>query len=565
MAQNREEYIISLIDKGVSKGLRDIQKDVNKVRGSMNNLQNKIGGKGAKGGMGAGVVGSLGSLAKFAGWGALIYGAGKLASNIVKLGANMEQTRVAFTTFTGSAEVANALIEQMNQFANVTPFDNAKVIQSARTLMAFGTTAGEIQGTLKILGDVSAGTGKDLNEMAVIFGQIKSTGKLMGQDLLQLINAGFNPLQEISRTTGKSVSQLKDEMSKGMISFDMVENAFKSATSAGGLFNDMMEKQSQTLTGKWSTLMGKLQTVGIAIGEKIIPYLTTALDGVLRVFEIIRVNFNQIKEIFAPIGEAFQPMIDAFRTAGENLGFVNEQGESTIGIMSVLEGIINGISWVIENVFAPVLNVIWSIMGKIIEVVSELVGAFMSWYEKTLWVQKAVAGFVATFKTVFQTIRDIAVNILGGIGDLIVGIFTLDMDKIKSALSQFGDGIGALDGREMSRKWNENFEAYFKDPAKEVSLIDPNDKKDLESMAKTAEILNRTKSGGVSGAVTDSGLKAGISEVKAGAPKTFNININSLIKEQNFETVKDMTEMKNIIRNEVSRLLLGVVNDVQTT
>ena len=95
-------------------------------------------------------------------------------------------------------------------------------------------------------------------------------------------------------------------------------------------------------------------------------------------------------------------------------------------------------------------------------------------------------------------------------------------------------------------------------------MVDP---KDVKKTSNTADILKNASKGLPTkpGSVTKSGLKAGISEVKAGAPKTFNININSLINEQNFETVKDMTEMKNIIRNEVSRLLLGVVNDVQTT
>lgn len=562
MAQNREEYIISLIDQGVTRGLKNIQNDINKVRGNMDGLQTKVGKNES-----SGLMGAFGGLGKMVAKLGIAYGAVQLAKSIVSLGANMEQTRVAFTTFTGSAEVANALLEQMNEFANVTPFDNAKVIQSARTLMAFGTTAGEIQDTLKILGDVSAGTGKDLNEMAVIFGQVKSTGKLMGQDLLQLINAGFNPLQEISRTTGKSVGQLKDEMSKGMISFEMVENAFRSATSEGGLFNDMMKKQSETLTGKWSTMMGKLQTAGIAIGEKIIPILSGALDGVLRVFEIIRVNWEKIVGIFEPIRQAIQPLIDSFRQAGENLGFINEQGESTIGIMDVLNGIFTGIAWVIENILAPIWNTLATAIGKAVEVVSEIVGAFMQWYEKTEWIKKTLGGLVAVVKGVFERIKRYAINILGGVGDLLIGIFTLDMDKIKSAMGQFGQAFMEMNPVSAGMGIAKDFAKGYKKglQVEKVSLIDP--EKTTEQNKKTSDILKKTTTGLPTspGSVTKSGLKAGISEVKAGAPKTFNININSLIKEQNFETVKDMTEMKNIIRNEVSRLLLGVVNDVQTT
>ena len=100
--------------------------------------------------------------------------------------------------------------------------------------------------TLKMLGDIAGADQNKLNGLALVFGQIQSTGRLMGQDLLQLINQGFNPLTEISKQTGMSVADLKKAMEKGAISADMVTLAFKSATSAGGLFYGNLEAQSQT-------------------------------------------------------------------------------------------------------------------------------------------------------------------------------------------------------------------------------------------------------------------------------------------------------------------------------
>ena len=126
---------------------------------------------------------------------------------------------------------------------------------------------------------MSAGTGKDLGEMAVIFGQIKGAGRLMGQDLLQLINAGFNPLQVMSEKTGKSMRTLKDEMSKGAISFAMVEQAFKDVTSEGGIFFDMMEKQSNTLNGQLSTLKGNVDDLMRQFGELALPELKLVVSG----------------------------------------------------------------------------------------------------------------------------------------------------------------------------------------------------------------------------------------------------------------------------------------------
>lgn len=186
---------------------------------------------------------------------------GTVAKKIFDIGVSAEQTTIAFNTFLGSASKARLLLADLTKFAIVTPFTPDQVNSAAKALLAFGVKAKEIIPTLKMLGDVSAGTGKDLTDMAVIFGQIRSTGRLMGQDLLQLINAGFNPLQIISEKTGKSVTVLKQEMEKGLISFQMVSDAFKTATSEGGLFFNLMEKQSQTIGGKLSTVAGNIEEV----------------------------------------------------------------------------------------------------------------------------------------------------------------------------------------------------------------------------------------------------------------------------------------------------------------
>lgn len=185
-----------------------------------------------------------------------------LGKQIYNLGVNAEQTSIAFNTLTGSVAKGQKLLKELTKFSIETPFTPEQVNKAAKSLLAFGVDANKVIPTLKLLGDVSSGTGKDLSEMAVIFGQIRSTGRLMGQDLLQLINAGFNPLQIISEKTGKSVALLKEEMEKGNISFEMVEQAFKDATSEGGLFFDLMKKQSESIGGITSTIAGNFEEMG---------------------------------------------------------------------------------------------------------------------------------------------------------------------------------------------------------------------------------------------------------------------------------------------------------------
>ncbi len=242
-------------DDAVKKFGADAKKAGNDATGGMMNLKNVMNGIAA---LGFGAV--LASIAK----------------KTFDLGVKQEQLNIAFEVFLGSAAKAKKLLGELNQFANITPFSPDQVNNAAKSLLAFGVAGDEIIPTLKFLGDVSAGTGKDLSEMAIIFGQIRSTGRLMGQDLLQLINAGFNPLQQISEKTGKSVGVLKEEMEKGLVSFDMVKQAFIDATSAGGTFFNLMEKQSQSVGGILSTVEGNI--------DGILKNLFTATSGPVKAF-----------------------------------------------------------------------------------------------------------------------------------------------------------------------------------------------------------------------------------------------------------------------------------------
>jgi tape measure domain-containing protein len=204
--------------------------------------------------------------------------------SVVMEAAKFETVKTSFEVLTGSVSTATKLLKELDNISLTTPFTPQQIQGAGKTLLAFGFNVSEVGDTIKMLGDVSAGTGKDLSEMAVIFGQIKGAGQLMGQDLMQLINAGFNPLQVMSQKTGKSMAELKKEMSAGKITYEQVAQAFKDATSEGGMFNNMMEKQSQTLEGLLSTADGSFAELKKLIGEEFTPIiksLTSALIGVI--------------------------------------------------------------------------------------------------------------------------------------------------------------------------------------------------------------------------------------------------------------------------------------------
>lgn len=175
---------------------------------------------------------------------------------IINVRSEIQSLNVSFETLLGSKEKADQLMGQIRKYAANTPMQMNDLAQGAQTLLGFNIEAKKVMPIMQAIGDISMGNRDKFNSLTLAFAQMSATGKLMGQDLLQMINAGFNPLTVISQQTGKSISTLKDEMSAGAISAKMVEDAFKAASDEGGKFHGMLDQQSKTLRGSISNLQG---------------------------------------------------------------------------------------------------------------------------------------------------------------------------------------------------------------------------------------------------------------------------------------------------------------------
>lgn len=187
-------------------------------------------------------------------------------SGIIEAGASAElQLMNLKTLFGGNAEAAEAMYERISEYGKVTPYDKAGLLEAQRTMMSFGMSGEAAFSTLQQIGDIAMGDSQKLQSLSLAFAQMSSTGKLTGQDLMQMINAGFNPLNEISKVTGKSVGVLKEEMSKGAISADMVSEAFRIATSEGGLFYGAIEAASETTAGRMASFRDTIEEIKVSI------------------------------------------------------------------------------------------------------------------------------------------------------------------------------------------------------------------------------------------------------------------------------------------------------------
>ncbi|HEX7009483.1 MAG TPA: tape measure protein, partial [Phycisphaeraceae bacterium] len=224
-------------------------------------------------GQAQGMVQSFAS--RVAGLGGLISGAlgGISLGAGLKLAADFEQTQVALEVLLGDAEKARDLIDELQTRAARTPFGIAGLTDATKTLLNFNVAGDQVMSLIDMLSNVAAGNEERLKALALVYGQVASNGKLMGQDLLQFINAGFNPLLLISRRTGESMAELRDRMSRGEIGIDELRQAFVDATSAGGQFYGMNEKQSRTLGGLFGTLQDSVSTALRRVSEELIKGL----------------------------------------------------------------------------------------------------------------------------------------------------------------------------------------------------------------------------------------------------------------------------------------------------
>ena len=218
-----------------------------------------------KAGAAIGIAFSLGQVKEFAG-------------EVLNVRANMESLQTSFTVLLGSAEKGNELFEQLRDYGATTPLELPDLAKNAQTLLGFGIQAKDVMGILKDIGNISMGDAQKMESLTLAFSQATSSGKLQGQDLLQMINAGFNPLQEIATKTGKTMGEVKDEMSKGAISADMLRQAFADAAGEGGKFDGMLDKQSKTLKGAKSNLDDAIEMAYNGIGEKLEPAVITGIN-----------------------------------------------------------------------------------------------------------------------------------------------------------------------------------------------------------------------------------------------------------------------------------------------
>lgn len=374
MANNLYEYILRITDQASATlqrvtGLTDSTTSrVNALSSSMSGLNRMMGAMGV-------TLGAVG-----------IFNAGK---SILTMAADLEQTAISYEVMTGSAEKAKKLMGEIRDMAARTPFETEDLNRATTTLMQFGVEQDKVLPIMQMLGDVSAGNKDRFSALSLAFAQVTSAGKLSGQDLLQFVNAGFNPLRIIADKTGQSMGQLRKAMEQGAISSDMVTEAFVSATSEGGQFYNMMDRQSQTSMGKWSTLVDKFKIKMTEFGTSLLPIANKAMEFGSNLMDIVQRSLPQIRAFFQPIKTIIDDVVNG-----------SAEWQSYI---DTLVGIFGGVWEMVSRIWF----IVWDTVKQVVafvqksEILKDVFSA-IGWFANVIF--KVITAIVSHLKWMFDKI-----------------------------------------------------------------------------------------------------------------------------------------------------------------
>ena len=248
-----------------------------------------------------------------------VVAAKEFVSQVIEVRAEMQMLNKSFEVLLGSKDKADLYVKEIKDYALVSPLSVSDVSKAAQTLLGFNVEAEKTIPIIKSIGDISMGDSQKFGSLTLAFSQMSAAGRLMGQDLNQMINAGFNPLQVISEKTGKSIAQLKKEMESGAISSQMVADAFSSATAEGGKFHGMIEKSADGIRNAQNQLTGAIQDTLNSIGES----QEGIIKGSYEVATSLVQNYDKVGRVIAGLIVTY----GAYRTA-LMLATIAENGHS---------------------------------------------------------------------------------------------------------------------------------------------------------------------------------------------------------------------------------------------
>ena len=348
----------------------------------------------------------------------------ELVGGAVDYQKSMEYYTTSFTVMTGSADKAGETVKKLADIGATTPFDMPQLADATSLLMNFGFSADDAVDSMMMLGDISQGNAEKLNTIARAYGKMNSAQKVSLESINMMIDAGFNPLQEISEKTGESMQSLYDRVSKGKMSVDEITESMKRSTAEGGKYFQSMDAQSQTLDGRLSTLS---DTINSKLGEALQPILQKAAD------EWIPNITNAIDSM--DMDSVVSVIDDIISGVGDLFGFIMDNGST---IISLVAGIGTAmLTWNVASMINGVVTAVkaYQAANEGATVAQALLNGVMN-ANPIMLVVTLLAGLVATIITLWNTNE--------GFREAVTNVWNAFKDTVGNAIASVGGFIGNL-------------------------------------------------------------------------------------------------------------------------
>ena len=505
----------------------------------------------------------------------------KLAE-VVKSGvdynATMESYLTNFKVMLGSEEAAATKLSEIRKMAASTPFSLDDLTSGTQTLLQFGIAADDTTGVLQRLGDISLGNAEKLQTLTRAYGKMSSAQKVTLENVNMMIDAGFNPLNQICDATGESMSDLYKRISDGKVSFSELEAAVEAATSQGGQFYNGMLEASQTFSGRMSTLK---DNVSALTGELTSGLFAALGDLVVKLNEVV-VSFLDSDEKMAQLKETIGIATAVVAAAGT--AFLTYKGY--VAAATAIEGIHTTATTAMTAAHKAAeagatglavaqvgLNAVLKAnpIGLVVAALAALAAGLVTAYKTSETFRNAV-------NSAFASVKKIAQNAIGTVVDWINELVA----KIRgaaAALANLKNGVGAAQDA-YNAAYNGYMDNYNRDKldkaAQERGKLHAERVKQAQEEAAAAKASAETISqsaGKAASAVSTSGKKASASTkavtasvVKSISDTTTEIDGKITRTTENItETLSNgKTQQKQVITETSRQMVDGVLKDVKT-
>lgn len=387
---------------------------------------------------------------------------------IAKLGSEAEMTSTAFSVLVGNEEKAGKILKEIAQFGQESPFDKMGLTENAKQMLAFGVETDKVMTYLRQLGDISGGQKEKLDGLSLVMGQVSAAGKLSGQDNLQFINAGFNPLKELQKMhPEKTYAELQKAMSKGAITSQHVAEAIQHATQEGGQFYGMMDRQSKTLAGRFASLVDNVQEMAVGLYQKIEPILKSVVDhlaGMIPyVSQMLKTLFDWILVGVGWVKSAVEWIVkwkDELMLAGSIIGMLTLLIQAKTIALTLYYGLVQGVI-AVTNAWTAVQTMLNLVMtanpiGLIIVGIGALIAVIVYCWNKFAGFRAFLIPMWDTMKQFGNIIKEYIVNrikeMIAGLGKIAGALLKLFKGDFSGAFSDFKDGVGNLMGKDSATK-----------------------------------------------------------------------------------------------------------------